>query len=197
MGRRDAPPAECPPPPDDGTHDADTMDFFRGRWRMRSVLTLSLPALVVLLTACSDSAELASAPDSIRPASAMEQNQRTALDTVVTNRCTGERVHLVGATHVVYSLTSDAAGGLHLAFTSTTHLSGEGLTSGATYHSMSTGHFSQRIAAVPWQQTSVGSTRLLRRGAGDDIRVFYLQHITVDANGVMRVYDDDFRSSCR
>ena len=127
---------------------------------------------------------------------AVVANERTDVDTVFTNFCTGEDVHLVGTSHVVFSLTTDGSGGFHLGFTSTQQLNGVGLTTGATYLSLSANTFTLNIASLPFEQTSAGGTRLLRQGPGGDIMAFFLQHITVDANGNTRVFNTDFRFSC-
>jgi hypothetical protein len=129
-------------------------------------------------------------------AGALVVNQRNEVDTVLTNFCTGEDVHISGTSHVVFSITTSRTGGFHLAFTSNQQLGGTGLTTGASYLSVSSSSFSLNVDSLPFQQTSVGSSRLLRQGAGGDIMSFFLQHITVDANGNTRVFNTDFRFTC-
>jgi hypothetical protein len=163
---------------------------------LRITAILASGALAGSLTGCDEPSRVTSPDGAIRSADALVANQRTDVDTVLTNFCTGEDVHLVGTSHFVLSLAVDGHGGFHLAFTSTQQLNGLGLTTSATYRSLSSNSFTLNVPGLPFEQTSVGSSRLLRQGAGGDIKALFLQHITVDAKGNTRVFNTDFRFSC-
>jgi hypothetical protein len=165
----------------------------------RTAFCLPLTAiwsLVVSIAACNDS----TAPPEARMANGLAavvlQNQRSTVDTVVFNDCTGEDIALQGTAHVIFSTTESGNGGLHQAFASTIALSGTGLLTGSRYQSVSTSNSTFNVSGLPAEQTSVGGSRLLRQGRGGDLFVHFLQHITIDALGNTRVFNSDFRFEC-
>jgi hypothetical protein len=127
---------------------------------------------------------------------AVVQNQRSTVDTVVFNDCTGEDIALQGSAHVIFTTTESSKGGLHQAFASNMVLKGTGLLTGSGYQSVSTSNSTFNVSGLPAEQTSVGSSRLLRQGRGGDLLVHFLQHITIDALGNIRVFNSDFRFEC-
>ena len=131
-----------------------------------------------------------------RPNAAVIMNEHRSLDTVITNNCTGEDLALSGTVHTLFSITESRNGGFHLQFHMNQEFSGTGLTTGMSYRSIGVDNFSLNTSGLPFEQTSVGNARLLGRGAGGDLMVHYLQHLTVDANGNLRVLNDDFRFEC-
>ena len=168
---------------------------------MEHYRTVSLPlavlcSLLVSAAACTES----TAPrDSAMPhglTAVLVQNQRSTVDTVVFNDCTGEDIALQGTAHVVFTTTESGNGGLHQAFESNMVLSGIGLLTGSRYRSVSTSNSSFNVSGLPAEQTSVGSSRLLRQGPGGDLFAHFLQHITIDALGNIRVFNSDFRFEC-
>jgi len=76
-------------------------------------------------------------------------------------------------------------------------LRGTGLVSGGNYLSINSGAFTLNAPGLPFEQTSIANYRLLSLGAGSDLFVSSLQHITVDALGNLRVYNTDFRFECK
>jgi hypothetical protein len=168
---------------------------------MRSHRAAFLPlaavsALLVSAAACGDSSSPAESALAPTPAAAVVQHQRSTVDTVVFNDCTGEDIALQGTAQVVFTTTESGNGGLHQAFESNMVLSGTGLVTGSRYQSVSTSNSSFNAPGLPAEQTIVSSSRLLRQGHGGDLFVYFLQHITIDALGNVRVFNEDFRFEC-
>lgn len=154
-------------------------------------------SLAALLLAGCESTTLPSEPASgPRPNAALVANQRTTVDTVVFDQCTGEDIALSGTAHVVFSITQGAGSGFHLQFHLNEVLSGTGLTTSRQYQSIRVSAFTLNMNGLPFEQTSAGSSRLLGQGSGGDIMSYFLQHITVDALGNLRVFNTDLRFEC-
>jgi hypothetical protein len=150
----------------------------------------------VLIAGCEGntlSSEPAAGP---RPNTALVANERTTVDTVVADLCTGEDIALTGTAHVVFSTSQSDGSGFHLEFQMNQVLSGTGLTTGRHYRSITTSAFTLNMDGLPLEQTSAGSSRLLGQGAGGDLVAHFTQHITVDAGGNLRVFKTDFRFEC-
>jgi hypothetical protein len=165
----------------------------------RTAFSLPLAAMCSLLVstaACNDSAAPLESVMAHGLTAAVVQNQRSTVDTVVFNDCTGEDITLQGTTHVVFTTTESDNGGLHQAFESNMMLSGTGLLTGSRYRSVSTSTFTFNVSGLPAEQISAGSSRFLRQGRGGDLFVHFLQHITIDALGNIRVFNTDFRFEC-
>jgi hypothetical protein len=160
-----------------------------GSYRTAFLPLAAVCALLVSAAACTEST-------SPPLTASVVQNQRSTVDTVVFNDCTGEDIALHGTAHVVFSTTESGNGGLHQAFVSNMVLTGTGLLTGSRYRSVSTSNSSFNAPGLPAEQTFVGSSRLLRQGAGGDLFAHFLQHITIDALGNIRVFNTDFRFEC-
>jgi hypothetical protein len=161
----------------------------------RGVRTLGLACLAVIgVSACGEIGQPAS-PTEYRPEAALVANQRTTVDTVLFDQCTGEDIALSGTAHVVFTTTQSGAG-FHVKLHADQRLTGTGLVSGRVYQSVSVDNFTMNVAGVPFEQTAVGSARLLRRGGGGDLFSWFLQHIVVDAGGRLRVFNSNFRFEC-
>lgn len=166
---------------------------------LRTAFSLPLAvgcSLLVGNVACHESTAPSEAVMAHGVSAAVVQNQRSTVDTVVFNDCTGEDIALRGTSHVVFTTTDSGDGGLHQAFASNIMLSGTGLLTGSRYRSVSTSTLTFNLSGVPSEHTSAGSSRLLRQGSGGDLFVHFLQHITVDALGTIRVSHTDFRVEC-
>src|SRR5438874_13312368 len=89
-----------------------------------SFLTLAaVCALLVIVAACTESTlppESAMAPT---PTAAVVQNQRSTVDTVVFNDCTGVDIALHGTAHVVFTTTQSSNGGSRYRSVSTSNSS--------------------------------------------------------------------------
>jgi len=166
-----------------------------GSYRTDFLPLAAVCALLVSASACSESSPPES-PTAPTPTAAVVQNQRSTVDTVVFNDCTGEDIALHGTAHVVFTTTESGNGGLHQAFESNMVLTGVGLVTGSRYRSVSTSNSSFNTPGLPAEQTFVGSSRILRQGAGGDLFAHFLQHITIDAHGNIRVFNTDFRFEC-
>ena len=162
--------------------------------RLRGGLMCSLAAF--LLAGCESNTAPSQPAAGPRPSAALVANQRTTVDTVVFDQCTGEDIALSGTAHVVFSITQSANSGFHLQFQMNQVLSGTGLTTGRQYRSISASAFTLNMHDLPFEQTSAGSSRLLGQGARGDLQARFLQHITVDALGNLRVFNTDFSFEC-
>jgi hypothetical protein len=167
-----------------------------GSYQTAFVPLAAVCALLVSAAACTESTSPPESATAPTPTAAVVQNQRSTVDTVVFNDCTGEDIALHGTAHVVFTTTESGNGGLHQAFESNMVLSGTGLLCGSRYRSVSTSNSSFNVPGLPAEQTFVGNSRLLRQGAGGDLFAHFLQHITIDALGNIRVFNTDFRFEC-
>jgi hypothetical protein len=159
----------------------------------KGMLMCSLAAFLVAGCETNTAApEPAAAPG---PNAAIVSNERTTVDTVLFDQCTGEDIALRGTSHVVFAISQNN-GRFHLVFQSNQVLKGLGLATGRQYQSVSGSAFSLNMDRLPFEQTSAGTSRLLGQGAGGDLFVHFVQHITVDALGNLRVFNTDFRIEC-
>jgi hypothetical protein len=106
--------------------------------------------------------------------------------------CTGEDVLLSGRIHLVSHLQSDGSVVGHFNYQG---VSGVGLTSGTTYRASTVDNF-RLTEPFPTDINSVRSFHLISRGSEDDLLVFALFHITVDANGNITAEIDDLYMKC-
>lgn len=166
---------------------------------LRTVFSLPLAigwSLLGSTVACHESTAPSEVVAVHGASAAVVQKQRSTVDTVMFNDCTGEDIALRGTSHVIFATTESGDGGLHQAFALNIVLSGTGLLTGSRYRSVSTSTFTFNVSGAHAGQTSTGSSRLLRQGSGGDLFVHFLQHITVDALGNIRVSHTDFRFEC-
>ena len=161
-----------------------------------SLRLAAMCSLLVSAAACNESTAPLESVMAHGLTAAVVQSQRSTVDTVVFNDCTGEDIALHGTAHVVFTTTESGNGGLHQAFESNMVLTGVGLVTGSRYRSVSTSNSSFNAPGLAAEQTFVGSSRLLRQGPGGDLFAHFLQHITIDALGNIRVFNSDFRFEC-
>jgi hypothetical protein len=114
-------------------------------------------------------------------------NEKVPLDQIVDNPCTGEPLHLTGELHILFHVTEDANGGLHVQ----THfqpqgVSGTGLLSGEQYRGVGVtrdefyfppGEFRER------EFTSVNRFYMISAGPSDNMLETATIHVTFNANG--------------
>ena len=107
--------------------------------------------------------------------------------------CTGEDVQLSGTIHLVSQTQRDGSEVGHFNYQ---NVSGVGLTSATTYR-VSTVDTFRLEAPFPSDIHSVRSFHLIGQGKEDNLLVRALFHITVDANGEVRVSIEDLSTQCR
>ena len=77
-------------------------------------------------------------------------------------------------------------------------ISGVGLTTGDKYQATGVTEFSGTLAApFPVTSTFVNNFRFIGTGAGNKLLIHEVAHLTIDANGVVRVEVDSFSEECR
>ncbi len=108
----------------------------------------------------------------------------------------GEYVVLTGNLHDVYSYTFDSAGGVRLTYSDNPQgITGLGWDTGDKYQGtgITRGGFS---AMVGYEETYVNNFRMIGQGPGNNFQVHETYHITINANGTMTVYVDNFSVEC-
>ena len=77
-------------------------------------------------------------------------------------------------------------------------ISGVGLTTGDKYQATGVTQFSETFGApFPVTSTFVNNFRFIGTGAGNNLLIHEVAHLTIDANGVVRVDVDNFSQECR
>ena len=87
---------------------------------MRSVLPAAATLLAIIASITPASAEVLS-------------NQTVPISGTVVNACNGESVAFTGEEHLLFRLTFDQNGGIHLGFNQNARATGQGADTGATY----------------------------------------------------------------
>lgn len=173
---------------------------------MTGKLAVVLPLAAGLLAGCQrdvmepvPAAELAPAFAAV--AGGVETNVVVPLDLSTFIPCanggSGEVVTLTGTLHVLYNVTTDNQGGVHVkSHFQPQQVSGVGSITGDRYQG--TG------ATQEMYTTRVGSThtyvnvfRVIGQGPGNDYRVFELTHTTVHPDGRVSANVDQSRVDCR
>ncbi len=109
----------------------------------------------------------------------------------------GEFVQLSGTLHVLFVTTIDSRGGFHSKYHFQPQgVSGTGLTTGAKYQAtgVTQGTFNGRVG---FEQTFVNNFRIIGQGPGNNFMIHENFHITVNANGEVTAFVDNFSVKCR
>ncbi|MBW7882597.1 MAG: hypothetical protein H3C34_08160 [Caldilineaceae bacterium] len=167
-------------------------------------LTLALIAallfLIMAAPAPSEGAALFKSP--LPPAQTFTSSVKIPIDLVVFVPCAlngaGEFVQLTGNLHVVTHFTASASGG----FQATSHyqpqgISGYGFSSGVKYQGTGVTRDNFKISGLPFQQTFVNNFRIIGQGPGNNFLVHENFHLTVNANGELTAFVDNFRVECK
>lgn len=165
---------------------------------MRTTARLALPALVVALAACENSAtapQRATAAPRMAGATIFTARQ---IPLSGSNDCTGQPLTGTGNLHEVYNVTVDAAGGFHGILTQ--QYSDVRVTdaSGATFVSASV--TTNPIAVTSGgaeAQTYTSTFTLIGQGQTPNEVARVTGHYTFDANGVLTSYVDRVNLTCR
>jgi hypothetical protein len=109
----------------------------------------------------------------------------------------GELVALSGSLHLLSHFTEDGAGGFHVMNEANPQgVSGTGLTTGDTYHGTGVTRSNFNAHGLPFNQTFVNNFRIIGEEPGNNFMVHQNLHITVNANGEMTAFVDNFRVDC-
>jgi hypothetical protein len=108
----------------------------------------------------------------------------------------GELVTLSGSLHDLFHVTLDGAGGFRVVFLDNPQgVSGTGLTTGAKYQAtgVTRDTFGGRVGSV---ETFVNNFRIIGAGPGNNFMVHENLHVTVNANGTLTAFVDNFSATC-
>jgi hypothetical protein len=94
--------------------------------------------------------------------------------------------------------TVDANGGFHSQTHYQIHVNGTGQTSGDTYQLIGVIHESiNGMVGVEYTETIVVNGRIIGQGPGNNILVLMNYHLTVNPDGTVISFVDNFRIECR
>jgi hypothetical protein len=111
----------------------------------------------------------------------------------------GEDVHLTGYLHIVTSLTingNNVRGKVHY---QPQGIKGVGDVTGDKYNAtgVTQDEFKGSLVNGQYEETSVNNFRIIGQGNGNNYLVHEVFHVTVNANGVVRVLFDKLRVDCK
>ena len=109
----------------------------------------------------------------------------------------GEYVDLSGDLHDLYHLTFDGQGGVHVKFQDNPQgISGVGLTTGDKYQGTGVTETEFNVK-VGEEYTYVNNFRIIGQGPGNNYLVHDNFHFTINANGTVTAYHDNFSVECK
>ena len=158
-------------------------------------LRLSLLTVIVLMAALLAPTSALAAADTFTVSSSFP------IDIVVFVPCAnggaGELVELTGDLHDLFHITLNARGGFRVVFHDNPQgISGTGLTTGAKYQG--TGVTRDSFGGTAgFEETSVNNFRIIGQGPGNNFLVHDNFHITVNANGTVTSFHDNFSVECK
>lgn len=114
------------------------------------------------------------------------------LHAIRSNECNGELVELSGTLHLVSHVLPDGSVLGHFNYQNVT---GIGLSSGILYRASAVDQV-RLEAPFPSSIQSVRHFRLIANGAGDDVLVDAIFHITVNANGEVTAEIEELTTRC-
>ena len=116
----------------------------------------------------------------------------------VYNDCTGEWVELTGTFHINGRVVTDSAGGFHFKLHENWYLVGVGLDSGTEYIGNVT--FNEQFnekGDFPFEQTVIQTATLVSKGEEPNLIMKARYHITINVNGDVTVYFDEWELVCK
>jgi hypothetical protein len=110
----------------------------------------------------------------------------------------GENVALSGNLHDLFSVTLDGSGGFHLTASDNPQgVTGTGLTTGATYQGTGVTRFNANSPAGGTNVfTFVNNFRIIGQGSGNNLLVHENFHVTVNPDGTVTSFHDNFSITC-
>lgn len=109
----------------------------------------------------------------------------------------GELVELTGSLHDVFHVTFTSSGAFRLSFSDNPQgITGTGLTTGDKYQGtgITRDNFGGRLG---FEETFVNNFRIIGQGSGNNFLIHENFHITVNANGTVTSFHDNFSAECR
>jgi hypothetical protein len=157
---------------------------------MKTLRSVGLVLILVALTALPAMAN----------GTTVTTNEKIPIDLFVWVPCAGEWIHLSGNLHVVHHVTWDANGGYHYAaHFQPQSLSGYGMLSGLKYQGTGVTRYNTNLRpdGYPYEHTYVNNFRMIGQGPGNNYLVHETFHITINANGEVTAYVDNFSVDCK
>jgi len=109
----------------------------------------------------------------------------------------GELVQLQGPLHILFRTTIDNRGGFHSTFHFQPQgISGTGLTTGDKYQATGETQGTDN-GQVGFESTFVNNFKIIGQGPGNNFLVHENFHYTVNANGTVTAFVDNFSVECR
>jgi hypothetical protein len=109
----------------------------------------------------------------------------------------GELVELTGNLHDMFYIMPNTKGGFHIkGHDNPQGVSGIGQTTGAKYQGTGVTSFETNFH-VGAQQTSINNFSVIGQGPGNNFSVHDNLHLTVNANGVVTSFHDNFSVECK
>ncbi len=110
----------------------------------------------------------------------------------------GEMVHRTGDLHSLFHVTEDESGGFHMVSHSQPQgVSGIGLTSGDKYQGTGVTRSTSNFNVFPYNDTFINNFRIIGQGPGNNYTIHHNTHITINANGELTAYVDNFKAECK
>ena len=135
------------------------------------------------------------------PAAHAEATAFTVVETFpipfdVTQGC-AEPIQISGELHSVFHITVDGNGSFHLVAEGNWQgVTGIGLLTGTQYQGTDVSRFNVN-GTLGFETTSVVSSRMIGRGSTDNLLLQGTFHITVNANGEVTAFVDNFFARCQ
>jgi hypothetical protein len=109
----------------------------------------------------------------------------------------GEDVYLSGNLHTQFHVTYDSGGGIHISYLANPQgINGYGLTTGAKYQA--TGETRDTFnARIGLEETYVNNFKIIGQGPGNNFLIHETFHVTLNPNGLVTAYVDNFSVECR
>jgi hypothetical protein len=174
---------------------------------MRFASLFLITALTALVVSCTDDTSVANpaGPEALTPAAAsvFHDNFAVPVDEVVFVPCAnggaGEDVHLTGSLHVlVHETVNGNRFNVKLHFQDQ-GVSGIGLSTGDKYRR--TGATQERFGGSfvngQFSDTFTNSFNVIGQGPGNNFLVHQTFHVTLNANGVVTAFVDNFSVECK
>jgi hypothetical protein len=114
------------------------------------------------------------------------------------NPCNGEPVPITGEVHELERETQDASGGSHSGFRISAHGEGVGVTTGVKYRWNDIfGAHRNLNSSGSENLTFAGPFLLIGKGKAPDFQLYGVFHFTINANGELTAFKDDFTFQCK
>jgi len=110
----------------------------------------------------------------------------------------GEYVDLTGNLHDVFHYTFDNTGGFHVTYLDNPQgITGLGWVTGAKYQGTGSTRGGFTARAVGYEETFINNFRMIGQGPGNNFMVHETYHVTINADGTLTAYIDNFSIECK